>query len=453
MQAMSSAIGMSEDDRLLAITTPAFDISLLELLLPLVVGARVVIARTELMRSPHALLDEIRGQQISFMQATPAAWQVFLDSNPQDRVELNMLCGGEALSKALASRLLCFGRKLWNVYGPTETTIWVGASAVARGTDGRAATTETGGDATVGDYVTELIGGPIRNTAWFVLDHKLDPVPIGMPGELCIAGPHVSRGYWKRPDLTEQAFAQSPFDSDRLYRTGDRVRCLPDGRMQFLGRRDRQLKVRGFRIEPAEVEAALCAHPSIQNAIVTARANRRGEGSLVGYVVAAADQRIAHSEIRQHLRDCLPEHFVPSFLVELDRIPVTVNGKIDYAALPEPDPVKHLAVGGYAMPGSKTERWLCQVWADVLEIEPSRVGIDQNFFELGGHSMLLVQLWNRIAPRAARGLALTELYRYPTIRGLAARIDGDRTADEADDVEGRAERRKKGLLRRGAVGR
>src|SRR5262249_14151096 len=162
--------------------------------------------------------------------------------------------------------------------------------------------------------------------------------------------------------------------------------CLPGGRMRFLGRRDRQLKIRGFRIEPSEVEAALCAHPAVQSAVVTARSNRRGECNLVGYVVPAAGEKVPDSEIRLHLRDGLPEYFIPSFLVELDEIPVTVNGKIAYAALPEPDSVRHLAVGEYTMPGSKTECWLVEVWADVLAIEPSRIGIDQNFFELGGHS-------------------------------------------------------------------
>lgn len=453
MQAMASAIGMTADDRLLAITTPAFDISLLEMLLPLTVGARVVIAKSELMRSPDALPDVIRDQRISFMQATPSAWQMFLDSNPQTRAELNILCGGEALSARLASRLLAFGGKVWNVYGPTETTIWVGALPVARRTQAPAATDEAEGIAGAAEYVSESIGGPIGNTAWLVLDHKLMPVPIGMPGELCIAGPHVGRGYWKRPDLTEAAFVRNPFDSDRLYRTGDRVRCLPDGRMRFLGRKDRQLKVRGFRIEPSEVEAALCAHPAVQSAVVTARSNRRGECNLVGYVVAAAGEKIPHSEIRLHLRDRLPEYFIPSFLIELDEIPVTVNGKIDYAALPEPDSVRHLAVGEYVVPESKTECWLVEVWADVLGIEPSRIGIDQNFFELGGHSMLLVQVWNRVAPRARQGLALTDLYRYPSIRGLASRIDGGEFADQADDIEARAERRKKGLLGRRAVSR
>jgi amino acid adenylation domain-containing protein len=453
MLAMSSAISITDRDKLLAITTPAFDISLLELLLPLTVGACVVIAEEELIRSPDALLGEIRDQGVSFMQATPTAWQLFLDSNPQARIKLNMLSGGEALSGQLASRLLAFGDRLWNVYGPTETTIWVGALPIER----RIQVPDPFSEARVGinaaEERSELIGGPIENTAWLVLDDGLKPVPIGMPGELCIAGRNVSRGYWRRPELTEKAFVRSPFDSDRIYKTGDRVRCLPDGRMKFLGRKDRQLKVRGFRIEPGEIEAALQAHPSIQMAVVTVWANRRGELDLVGYVVPVSGEQVVQQSIRSHLRERLPDHFIPSFLVELGEIPVTVNGKIDHAALPEPSASRHVAVGGYVMPESTTERWLCDVWADVLAIDASRIGIDQNFFELGGHSLLLVQIWNRVADRSDGGIALTDLYRYPTIRSLAERIDGKTSGGQSNDVELRAERRKKGLPARGAANR
>jgi amino acid adenylation domain-containing protein len=453
MLAMSSAIGITDRDKFLAITTPAFDISLLELLLPLTVGACVVIAKEELMRSPDALLSEIRDQGVSFVQATPTAWQLFLDSNPQARIELNMLSGGEALSGQLAARLLAFGDRLWNVYGPTETTIWVGALPVERRTQAPDSFSKASVGVDAVDERAELVGGPIENTAWLVLDDGLKPVPIGMPGELCIAGRNVSRGYWRRPELTDKAFVQSPFDSDRIYRTGDRVRCLPDGRMMFLGRKDRQLKVRGFRIEPGEIEAALQAHSSIQMAVVTVLANKRGELDLVGYVVPVPGEQVVHSDIRSHLRDRLPDHFIPSFLVELATIPVTVNGKIDYAALPVPSASKHVAVGSYVMPESTTERWLCDIWADVLAIDPSRIGIDQNFFELGGHSLLLVQVRNRLEARSNAAIALTDLYRYPTIRGLAERIDGKTAGEQSDDVENRAERRKKGLLARGAASR
>ncbi len=452
MQAMGAAIGITGRDRLLAITTPAFDISLLELLLPLTVGGCVVIAKEELMRSPDALLREIRDQGVSFMQATPAGWQLLLDSKPQARTDLKMLCGGEPLSGRLAFRLLAFGDELWNVYGPTETTIWVGALPI------RSRTADAFGEPkpaleSVSDS-PELIGAPIENAAWLVLDEQLRPVPIGMPGELCIAGRNVGRGYWRRPDLTAKVFVQNPFDSDRLYRTGDRVRCLADGRLKFLGRKDRQLKVRGFRIEPGEIEAALVAHPSIQTAVAMVRPNRRGQLDLVGYVVVAPGAQIAHKDIRRHLLDRLPDYFIPSLLVELTELPVTVNGKIDYAALPEPSASMHVAISGYVKPESTAERWLCDIWADVLSFEPSRIGIDQNFFELGGHSLDLVQVFNQLADRAPAGMALTELYRYPTIRGLAERIEGKTVAGAASDgVESRAERRKKGLLARGAVKR
>jgi amino acid adenylation domain-containing protein len=454
MQAMGAAIGITGRDRLLATTTPAFDISLLELLLPLTVGGCVVIAKEKRMRSPDALLREIREQGVSFMQATPAGWQLLLDSKPQARTDLKMLCGGEPLSGRLASRLLAFGDELWNVYGPTETTIWVGALPIRR----RRPTGDSFGEPTPAQEsasdASELIGAPIENSAWLVLDEGLRLVPIGMPGELCIAGRNVGRGYWRRPDLTAKAFVQSPFDSDRLYRTGDRVRCLADGRLKFLGRKDRQLKVRGFRIEPGEIEAALVAHPSIQTAVAMVRSNRRGQLDLVGYVVVAPGAQIVHQDIRRHLLDRLPDYFIPSLLVELAELPVTVNGKIDYAALPEPSASMHVAISGYVKPESTTERWLCNIWADVLSIEPSRIGIDQNFFELGGHSLVLVRVFNHLADRAPAGMALTDLYRYPTIRGLAERIDGKTVASATSDgVESRADRRKKGLLARGAVKR
>lgn len=425
---IGQALELSATDRVLATTTPAFDISLLELVAPLASGARVVIPEHELAQSPRALLAEAKAAGVTLMQFTPAGWRVMLDANAGATTRMKLVCGGEALPADLAVRLQGFGARAWNAYGPTETTVWVGASPLTPEAEATAT-----GKAPRGSAPTQApIGAPLEGVAWYVLDERRRPIPPGAPGELHIAGRVVGRGYWGQPDRTAESFFDSPFDGEPMFRTGDRVRLRADGRLDYLGRGDHQVKVRGYRVEPAEVEAALRAEPGVQQAVVIPRSMPDGSTSLVGYVVARPGVELSIQAIREHTRVRLPDYMVPAWLVVLEAFPLTPSGKLDRRALPAPDTAQHFALGAYVEPRSETERWLCALWAQVLGLDATRIGVDQNFFELGGHSLLLVQAWSRIAERFGREIELVDLYRHATVRDLAACLDTGPDAPPAD---------------------
>ena len=387
--------GLTAEDVLLAVTTISFDIAGLELYLPLTVGARVVLASREMARDGARLLDLLANSGATVMQATPVTWQMLLEAGWQGSEHLTILCGGEAFPRNLADRLLDKGSALWNLYGPTETTIWSTVSTEGPGEDGT---------------------GPLRralgNTRVYVLDGWLEPAPVGVPGELYIGGAGVARGYLNRPDLTAERFVPDPFGPDpgaRLYRTGDRVRWRADGQLEYLGRLDHQVKVRGFRIELGEVEEALLRHPGVRQAAVVARGDGQSTQRLVAYLTAHEQPGPSAAQLRGFLGQRLPEHMVPAAFVVLAELPLTPNGKVDRRALPVPDYASTQME--YTPPATPAEDVLAGLWAEVLGLE--RVGVHDNFFELGGHSC-----WPPNWPRASR-LPL-RLQRLPAAAALRA---------------------------------
>jgi amino acid adenylation domain-containing protein len=407
LHSMRRAPGLADRDVVLAVTTISFDIAALELYLPLVVGARVVVADRAAASDPQRLAAAIEDHGVTFMQATPATWRMLVDSGWRPALPLRIASGGEALPSELAARLRNLGLELWNLYGPTETTIWSAAGRVEH--DRR-------------DGV-EPIGAPIGNTQLYVLDANLSPQPVGVPGELYIGGEGLARGYLHRPDLTADRYSPDPFASGpgaRMYRTGDLVRRLAGGDIEFMGRVDNQVKIRGFRIELGEIEWALARHDAVGEAVVVARPDGAGELQLVAYVVAAAQAVPGAEELRAFLTLRLPEFMIPATIIALDALPRTPNGKIDRPALPAPDRSRPELRAVYQPPRTETERSIAAIWQGALDVD--RVGIDDNFFDLGGHSLLMTRVHARLRAAFDTPLPLVELFQYPTVRTLAARI-------------------------------
>jgi hypothetical protein len=317
---------------------------------------------------------------------------------------LKILCGGEALAPHLAGRLLHRGASLWNLYGPTETTIWSAAGQIPP-----PAVTDD-------DAVDVPIGPELRNTQFYVLDHCLQPLPVGVPGELHIGGIGLARGYVAQPALTAERFIPNPFGSgDRLYKTGDLVELRADGRLRFLGRLDTQVKLRGYRIETGEIEGALSSHPAVAESAVVVREDSTGDAQLVAYVVATSKGAAAFADLRRFLQDRLPHYMVPSLFVLLDQMPLTPAGKIDRRALPAPDAPQPSTA--HIAPRTDAEETIAAVWKDLLQVE--RIGIYDNFFELGGNSLKGTAAVSIIARALGTRLTVTDLFREPTIEGLA----------------------------------
>lgn len=400
---MKEAFSLGEEDRVLAVTTVAFDISALELYLPLISGARIVIARKETIREPHALAQMIENFDIKIMQATPTLWHALVTSEPEKLRGLRVLVGGEALPSGLLQALQDLHCSVTNLYGPTETTIWSAAAFLEEGLKG-----------------VPPIGKPIWNTQVYVLDNGLQPVPPGVVGELYIAGTGLARGYFHRPDLTAERFVADPYGppGTRMYRTGDQARWRADGSLDYIGRADHQIKIRGFRIELGEIDAVLANHPHIEQAAVVVREDQPGDKRLVAYVVA--DAAIDTAELRRYMGASLPDYMVPAAFVEMDELPLTPNGKLDRKALPAPD--FSTSVSDRA-PRTPQEEILCDLFAEVLGL--ARVGIDDSFFELGGHSLLAARLMSRIREVMGAELGIAKLFDEPTVAGLAAHLSGE----------------------------
>jgi amino acid adenylation domain-containing protein len=399
---MRNKPGLSEEDILLSVTTLSFDIAALEIFLPLITGAGTVLVSREVASDGTALLGHLRESGATVMQATPSTWQLLLEAGWENKIGLKMLCGGEALPKELASQLLERGDSLWNMYGPTETTIW---SAVHR---------------VESIERPVLIGRPIANTQVFIMDGHLQPVPVGVVGELYIGGEGLARGYLNRPDLTAERFIENPFSraaGSRLYRTGDLARYWPDGNMEVLGRLDHQVKIRGFRIELGEIEACLSSLPGVAGAVVVVREDVSGDRRLVGYWVPKREMGPSPAELRQRLKEKLPEYMVPNAFVIIKEFPLTPNGKIDRRALPSPATHGIGEESKYAAPRTDLERTLASIWQDVLHLE--KVGINDNFFEAGGHSLLATKVVSRIRKILQVEVPLKGLFDNPDIAGLA----------------------------------
>jgi len=376
LYAMLAEPGLEASDILLSVTTPSFDIFGLEAYLPLLIGARVEIASRECTVDADELTRTLEQIDVTVMQATPATWQMLIASGWNGRPSLKALCGGEALTSQLAGKLCERTASTWNMYGPTETTIW--------------STVERVGDEIVAGAVS--IGRPIANTQIYILDQSMQPVPIGVSGELCIGGDGVARGYLNRAALTADRFVLDPFSNEagaRIYRTGDMARYRHDGRIEYLGRGDNQVKIRGYRIELGEVEAALTDIDGVRHSVVLCREDTAGDPRLVGYVVTDSGEEIGTEVLRTRLRERLPGYMVPSVFVTLSEMPLTPNAKVDRLALPAPTTTARVQAECYRKPSAPSELALAEVWRQVLDVD--QVGLDDNFFDLGGHSLLAVK--------------------------------------------------------------
>jgi amino acid adenylation domain-containing protein len=399
---MSKQPGLTAEDKLLAVTTLSFDIAGLEIYLPLIMGAQVVIVSTATASDGPALAQILTRERVTVMQATPITWRILLGTEWQGSKQLRIFCGGEALPPDLAQQLLPKVGALWNLYGPTETTIWSAAWEIKP------------------EESPISIGRPIANTEFYLLDPQLQLVPVGVPGELFIGGDGLACGYLHREALTNERFIKHPFSNDasaRIYRTGDLAYYQPDGTVVVIGRLDHQVKVRGFRIELGEIEAVLSEHPRVQQAVVVVREETPGDKRLVAYVVAHAEQQPTIDELHQQVQKRLPAYMVPSAFMIMETFPLTPNGKIDRRALPAPDTSRTEKESTFVAPKTFLQQQLVTIWEDLLQVHP--IGIRDNFFELGGQSLLAMRLINRIKQASGKELPLSTLFAGATIEQVA----------------------------------
>jgi amino acid adenylation domain-containing protein len=406
--------GIGPQDVLANLTTPAFDLSVPDWYLPLTTGARIVIIPREATLDGVELADWLARTGATFVQATPTTWQLLVDAGWKGSPTLKIVCGGEALPRALADQLLARGASLWHMYGPTETTVW---SSVLELWPGEGPVP---------------LGGPIANTRFYVLDRHRQPAPIGVPGELYIGGDGVALGYRDRPELTAEKFVADPFGgSGRLYRTGDLVRWRERGTLEFHGRIDHQVKLRGFRIELGEIEAVLDSHPDVSASVAIVRQDAPGDQRLVAYVATAGQDPPEVEELRRLLKTKLPPFMVPSIFVILEAFPVTANGKLNRAALPAPDGARPQLARSFTAPQTPVQETLASVWREVLGVD--RVGIDDDFFDLGGHSLLAVRMFAGVHEELGVELHLGRVFEHPTIRQLAAAVSAELVGAAEDD--------------------
>lgn len=414
LHGMQQQLRLTARDRFLAVTTVIFDIAGLELYLPLMVGAHVVMASGEVLHNPRALARLIRRSGVTHVQATPSLWRVLLSSSETKLNGVHALVGGEALSTELAARLKSMAARVTQFYGPTETTVW-------------STTFEIGEVGTV----APPIGRPILNTRLYVLNEDREPVVTGAIGELYIGGAGVAKGYLKRPELTAERFIADPFagDSSRMYRTGDLVRWSDAGLLEFIGRADDQVKINGHRIELGEIESLLLHHPAVAEAAVVAHRNADSITSLAAYVVAESGCRIEIDTLRGFLAGRVPTYMMPSSFMVLDAMPLTPNGKLDRKSLVVPQRSGRM---DYAEPVTPVEKKLAALWQEVLEVE--RVGLHDNFFELGGDSLSAAVMSALFPEHLEVELPLGSVFEAPTIADLAVLVE--RLSSESQDPIG-----------------
>jgi amino acid adenylation domain-containing protein len=398
-------------DRLFAITTLAFDISVLELLLPLVSGGTVIIGSKEAAADSNLLMDQLATSRATVLQATPVTFRMLLDCGFQPRPGFKMLCGGEAWTTAMAERLLALGARVWNMYGPTETTVWSSITEIKRGEP------------------RVVIGPPIANTRFYVVDERLQPVPAGTHGELLIGGAGVALGYFKREPLTAEKFLSDPrLPGERMYRTGDEVRQLDEGQLEFVRRLDQQIKLRGYRIELDEIETAMMACEGIRGAVAMLRKDSSGDAFLVGFYTAGKD--FPPSLLRESLAQRLPGYMVPRNFERLDAFPLTPNGKMDRRSLADyPLTINSSDLAAAAETMSPIELEITQMWQKLFQGEP--MISDSDFFDLGGDSLLLVRLQSMISRKFGLRLEAVDITNHFTPGKLAKWVE-QRQADGGD---------------------
>lgn len=395
IHSVNRRIHCSNIDRWLALTTISFDISNLEIFLPLSQGASIVLATDKAAKDPQKIIELLRHKDITFVQSTPSLWQMIIESKWKGRKGLTVFCGGEALPKELSKKLLQLGVNLWNMYGPTETTIWSSMQKV--------------------DASDELIsiGSPIDNTEFLIMDEHHKIVPAGVPGELCIGGKGLARGYRNRKELTNSKFIDSPYG--RLYKTGDLVRELNDGSIEFIGRLDQQVKIRGFRIELGEIEEVLKSVKGVQQVVVKAYEMKPGDIRLIAYFQG----EVSTEELKLAVSNFLPSYMQPNIYHELEQFPLTPNQKIDRNALLPPKDIG-LERDEYVKPTNVAERTISEIFGNFLEVE--RVSIEANFFSLGGHSLLAAQVVSEINKAFCIDLPFSVIFEHPSPRTLATAV-------------------------------
>lgn len=403
--AMRQQLGVKEQDVVQAMSPLSFDIAALEMYLSFLVGAQLVIASHEVIVNETQLIQDMEEYGVTVIQSTPSNWYRLLAAGWQGKADLKILSGGELLTQDLVDQLMTRGDSLWNMYGPTETTIWSITQKIE--------TTE----------MTVSIGRPIANTEAYVLNESLEPVPVGVIGELYIGGDGLARGYLNRPELTASAFIPNPYSQEpgrRLYRTGDLARYLDGGILQFLGRSDQQIKIRGYHVELGEIDAVLLAHPVIREAVVIARDYELGARKLVAYIACAQREEISIGELREYMRERLPEYMVPEQFIFLDHIPLTANGKVDRRALSLYADVEQVE-NAYTPPGTPSEEVVAAIWAEVLGVE--RVGRYDNFFELGADSVLVIRVTSRLRKTFGIEISPRTVFEYQTVISLTKNIE------------------------------
>ena len=399
--AMQQTPGMTSDDALLAVTTISFDIAILELLLPLFCGGRVVLAGQEQLADGAELVSLLSARGITVMQATPTTWRLLLAARWSGSSGLKILCGGEPWPQDLAEQLLDRCDSLWNMYGPTETTIWSAARRIERGE-------------------RVLIGRPIANTQFHVLEGNGEPAPRDVPGELHIGGAGVARGYRGRPELTAEKFIANPYGSGRLYKTGDRVRRLANGDIEFLGRQDSQVKIRGFRVELDEIAAVLRSNVGVMDAVVIVHGSEDAEKRLVAYSIKTPQAQLNDEDLRSFLRSKLPHYMVPSSFEFLEQFPRNPSGKIDRKALELRVP----SAGDRkpeVLPRTDTERKIAATWSKLLGLK--QLGVSDDFFNLGAHSLMVVQAIQELNSSFAFRLGVAQVFENPSVEKLAAIVE------------------------------
>lgn len=417
LRSMQEKPGIAAEDRLLAVTTLAFDISMLEIFLPLISGAQIILAAKEDIYSGAALSQLISRHKATFFQATPATWKMLIEAGWQG-APLKALCGGEALSLSLAHEIRKRTSSLWNMYGPTETTIWSTVSEIQD----------------MATYVS--LGEPIANTELYIVDKAGRIAALGVPGELCIGGKGLAHGYLNRPELTAEKFITLVVEGSqvKVYKTGDLVRYNPAHYLEYLGRIDNQVKIRGYRIELGEIEVAIRDYKGVEDCVVSVKELRQDEKTLVAYVIGNS---VKLPEVKRYLESRLPLYMVPSFWVPLDKFPLTANGKLDRKKLPLPTNEQKNMQAAATQPTGKTETRLREIWTALLEKDS--IGLTDNFFDLGGHSLLLGKLHAKIEKEFNLNFELIKLFSLPTIADQAAFINGQKSQMTAAPAESKME--------------